>query len=215
MKLRTLILRENDGGWVRVGFLFTAGDLFAPPAVCLLAPLGCSGTSWRWSSLTVRTAMAEVNDELGFGLFELFGLFLELLTLRTFPFLAGNWILPVVSQLEFQMRFVVEVVGVTKVPRRVPSMEKSLEPWFSNRFWWVTNVGALSEVFGAVQESTSGSGAAVAVALRLVSSSSDGIRMKEMSMIACGCHTWYIRISCCLFGIPNNRNTLETAVRRK
>jgi hypothetical protein len=30
--------------------------------------------------------MAEVNDELGFGLFELFGFgFLELLTLRTFP----------------------------------------------------------------------------------------------------------------------------------
>ena len=24
MKLRTLILRENDGGWVGVGFLFTA-----------------------------------------------------------------------------------------------------------------------------------------------------------------------------------------------
>ena len=62
------------------------GDLFAPPVVCLLAPLGCSGTSWRLSSLTVRTAMAEVNDELGFGLFELIGFgFLELLTLRTFP----------------------------------------------------------------------------------------------------------------------------------
>ena len=40
-------------------------------------------------------AMAGVNDELGFGLFELFGLFLELLTLRTFPSL------PAVSQLEF------------------------------------------------------------------------------------------------------------------
>jgi len=139
----------NSGLWfyakmmgVELVLLFTAEDLFAS-LVCLLAPLWCSGTSRRLSSLTVSTAMAEVNDELGL---------LELL--RPFVFLWG--FLPVVSQLEFQMRFVVEeVVAVAnEVPWMLPPTKKSLEPWFSNRFWWVTDVGDLSEVFEAVQEST-------------------------------------------------------------